>query len=108
MAIFVGNDVVEDDHLIERVFDALHAKSFTAIHIMLIDACVIGFGLRSSDPPSAYQFRVCSNKIFAGTEGRLVIPYKPVGHMGDAEPIANFGGDHFVEDLRHGRRTTCL
>lgn len=65
VAILIGNEVVQHDHLIQSRDDVLHAEGLAALHKMLIYRGAVVLLHGPHDPPRADQLRVGGDKVLA-------------------------------------------
>ena len=98
MPVFVCNDVIDHDHLIQCRYH-IYAKFQTAIHIMLIYGYIVFFLTGLKDSPCTDKVHIFCNKILTYTVWHVIVPQDRVGNVRDAQFLHDIGCNYFVEWL---------
>ena len=99
MPIFVGDDIIKDDHPIEAWHNIRRTQRLAAIHKMLIDRGAVFLFLCLHNPPCADQLGIRCDEVLAHTVRSVLFPHYCVGDMIDAQPFHDPRSDNLVKRL---------
>ena len=99
MPVLVGDEIVEHDHLVDRVGHIRDAQGFTAVEVVPVDGRAVVLGKALHHPPGADKLCVRRDEILADAVWQAVVPEQGIRDVGDAQPFRHQRGDDFVEGL---------
>ena len=108
MPVFVGDDIIKDDHSVQERHNALNSQALAAVYEVSVNGNTVAFLFGLQESPCRNKLRTVTHKILTHRVRRTLIPDHFIRNMRDSKALHNLRCNHLIKRLLTERIAAAL